>query len=113
MNVYAHVSDAFDDRAARLGELFAVPAAIAVQNAQVLAHAKRLAIQLQTALTHRAVIDQAKGILISRVGCGPAEAFDRLRDLSQAENQKLHTVAQRVVDEAMHRARARHAQPPR
>lgn len=111
MNVYAHAADAFDDRAARLGELFAVPAAIAVQNAQVLANAKQLAHQLQTALTHRAVIDQAKGILISRIGCGPDEAFDRLRRMSQAENQKLHTLAQRVVDEAMHRARARHTRP--
>jgi putative methionine-R-sulfoxide reductase with GAF domain len=111
MNVYAHAPDAFDDHAALIGELFAVPAGIAVQNAQVLAQAKRLASQLQTALTNRAVIDQAKGILISRIGCGAEEAFDRLRQLSQTDNQKLHTVAQSVVDEAMHRARARHIQP--
>lgn len=111
MNVYAHAPDAFNDHAAVLGELFAVPAAIAVQNAQVLAQAKRLASQLQNALTNRATIDQAKGILISRIGCGPEEAFDRLRQLSQTENQKLHTVAQSVVDEAMHRARARHIRP--
>src|SRR5664279_521780 len=32
MNVYAHDKDAFDERAERIGELFAVPAAIAVQN---------------------------------------------------------------------------------
>jgi GAF domain-containing protein len=111
MNVYAHAPDAFDDHAALIGELFAVPAAIAVQNAQVLAQAKRLAAQLQTALTNRAVIDQAKGILISRIGCSSEEAFDRLRQLSQSDNQKLHTVAQRVVDEAMHRAQARHIRP--
>jgi hypothetical protein len=111
MNVYAHAPDAFDDRASRLGELFSVPAAIAVQNAQVLAHAKQLARQLETALTHRAVIDQAKGILISRIGCGPDEAFERLRQMSQSENQKLHTLAQRVVDEAMRRARAQHTRP--
>ena len=111
MNVYAHAPDAFDDHAAELGELFAVPAAIAVQNAQVLAQAKRLATQLKTALTNRAVIDQAIGILISRIGCGADEAFDRLRQISQSENQKLHTVAQSVVDEAMNRARARHTRP--
>ena len=111
MNVYAHAPDAFDDHAAVLGELFAVPAAIAVQNAQVLAQAKRLATQLKTALTNRAVIDQAIGILISRIGCGAEEAFDRLRQISQSENQKLHTVSQSVVDEAMNRARARHTRP--
>ena len=111
MNIYAYAPDAFNDHAALIGELFAVPAAIAVQNAQVLAQTKRLAAQLQTALTNRAVIDQAIGILMSRIGCKPEEAFDRLRQMSQASNQKLHTVAQGIVDEAVHRARARHSNP--
>jgi GAF domain-containing protein len=109
MNVYAHSRDAFDDHAARIGELFAVPAAIAVQNAQVLAQTRRLASQLQAALTHRATIDQAMGILMSRIGCGPDEAFDRLRRMSQHENRKLHDVAQMLLEEAVRRARARHA----
>lgn len=111
MNIYAHVEDAFDERAAAIGELFAVPAAIAVQNAQVLAQTKRLAVELQDALTNRATIDRAIGILMSRVGCGPDEAFDRLRQMSQNRNVKLHAIALNVVDEAVRRARARHAQP--
>jgi GAF domain-containing protein len=108
MNVYAHPKDAFDERAARIGELFAVPAAIAVQNAQVLARAKRLASQLQAALDTRAVIDQALGIVMSRAGCGPDEAFDRLRALSQNEHRKVSAVARSIVDDAVRRARARH-----
>ncbi|MDP9116966.1 MAG: GAF and ANTAR domain-containing protein [Actinomycetota bacterium] len=108
MNVYAHERDAFTDHAALIGELFAVPAAIAVQNAQVLAQAKRLAAQLQSALTNRATIDHAIGLVMGRVGCGPEEAFDRLRRISQSENRKLHAVAENVVDEAVRRARARH-----
>ena len=36
MNVYAHSKEAFNERSEHLGRLFAVPAAIAVQNAQVL-----------------------------------------------------------------------------
>lgn len=111
MNVYAHERDAFDEHAALIGELFAVPAAIAVQNAQVLAQAKRLATQLQAALINRATIDQALGILMSRVGCGAEEAFERLRHISQSENQKLHSVAQGILDEAVRRARARHTGP--
>ena len=111
MNVYAHERNAFDEHAALLGELFAFPAAIAVQNAQVLAQAKRLATQLQAALTNRAVIDQARGILMSRVGCSSDEAFDRLRQISRTESQRLHTVAQNVVDEATRRARARQGRP--
>jgi GAF domain-containing protein len=108
MNVYAHERHAFDDRAAALGELFALPAAIAVQNAQVLAQARRLAAQLQQALTHRAIIDQALGILMSRAGCPAEEAFDRLRRMSQTENVKVHDIAERIVAEAIRRARARH-----
>jgi GAF domain-containing protein len=108
MNIYAHERDAFDEHAALIGGLFAVPAAIAVQNAQVLAQTKRLATQLQNALTNRATIDHAIGILMSRVGCGPDEAFDRLRQMSQTEDQKLHLIALRVVGEAVRRARARH-----
>lgn len=111
MNIYAHRPDAFDEHAAFIGELFAVPAAIAVQNAQVLAQARRLSAQLQAALTTRSTIDQAMGIVMSRVGCDPDEAFDRLRQISQKENQKLHTVAQRMCDEAIRRARARHTEP--
>ena len=111
MNVYAHQKDAFDDAAAVLGELFAVPAAIAVKNAQVLAQARRLTAQLQAALTSRSTIDQAMGILMSRVGCGPDEAFARLRHISQGENRKLHAVAQGLLDEAVRRAQARHIRP--
>src|SRR5215212_11097868 len=49
MNVYAHAKNAFDDRSVELGEIFAVPAAIAVQNAQVLARTQRLVTQLRSA----------------------------------------------------------------
>jgi GAF domain-containing protein len=108
MNVYARAPNAFDDHAAVIGELFAVPAAIAVQNALVLAQAKRLTRQLQDAMTSRAVIDQALGIMMSRAGGTASEAFDRLRLRSQADNLKLRDVAQRVVNEAVRRARARH-----
>lgn len=111
MNIYAYEHDAFDEHAAHVGELFAIPAAIAVQNAHVLAQTKRLAGQLQDALTNRATIDHAIGILMSRIGCGPDEAFDRLRHMSQSENLKLHVVAMRVVGEAVRRARARHTSP--
>jgi GAF domain-containing protein len=107
MNVYAHQRKTFDERAALIGELFAAPAAIAVHNAQVLAQTRRLATQLQAALTSRAIIDQAMGIVMSRSGCTPVQAFERLRHISQNENQKLHAVAQGILDEAIRRARAR------
>jgi len=110
MNVYAHAKDAFDGRAEHLGQLYAVPAAIAVQNAQVLAQTQRLAGRLQSVLTNRAVIDQAIGILMSRSGESQDEAFSRLRLLSQREHVKVAVVAEGIVREAVRRARARHAE---
>lgn len=108
INVYAREKDVFDEHAARLGELFAGPAAVAVHNAQVLTSALRLATQLQTALSTRPVIDQAVGLLRGRTGSTSDEAFAKLRQMSQTEHVKLAEVAQRLVDEAVRRARARH-----
>jgi GAF domain-containing protein len=107
MNIYAHGKSAFDDRAAKLGQIFAGPAAIAVQNAHVLAQTRRLANQLQSALEVRGVIDRAVGILMSRSGSTEHEALERLRSLSQHEHRKLAEVARQIVDEAVARARAR------
>lgn len=111
MNVYAHEPDAFDAHAITLGELFAIPAAITVHNAQALAQAERLVAQLQAALTSHSTIDRALGIVMSRTGCSEAEAFDKLRIMSQAENRKLSVVAQRMIDDAVRRARARRVGP--
>ena len=107
MNVYAHEKHVFDDHAVELGELFAAPAAVAVHNAQVLAQALVLTVQLQKALSSRPVIDQAIGLLRGRTGGSADEAFARLREISQRENVKLTAVAARIVDEAVRRARAR------
>ena len=109
MNVYAHAKNAFDERSADLGEIFAVPAAIAVQNAQVLAQTRRLADRLQSALEERGVIDRAVGIMMSRSGVSEDEALARLRTVSQHEHHKLVGVARQIVDEAVRRARARDA----
>jgi GAF domain-containing protein len=110
MNVYAHGKNVFDDRAAELGQVFAVPAAIAVQNAHVLAQTRRLANRLQSALELRGVVDRAIGILMSRSGGTEHQALERLRALSQREHRKLTEVAREIVDEAVARAQARNRQ---
>jgi len=107
MNVYAHAKNAFDERSEELGALFAAPAAISVQNAQILAQTQRLAANMQAALTSRAVIDQAIGIMMSRTGVSAQEAFGKLRKLSQQEHLKVAAVANGIVLEAVRRARAR------
>lgn len=111
INVYARGKDVFDEHAVQLGEQFAIPAAVAVHNAQILDQALTVVKQLQTALTSRPVIDQAIGLLRGRNGGTADEAFARLRAISQSEHAKLSEVAQRLVDEAVRRARARHREP--
>jgi GAF domain-containing protein len=108
MNVYAHAKDAFGADAVRIGELFARPAAVSVHNAQVLAQSQRLAAQLEEALTSRAVIDQALGVIRSRTGANPEEAFSRLREMSQSRHVKVAEVSRILMEEAVGRARARH-----
>jgi GAF domain-containing protein len=111
INAYSRTMDAFDPHATRLAELFAGPAAIAVHNAQLLEEAQTRAEQLQNALVSRTIIDQAIGILRSRSGGTAEESFARLREISQGENTKLAVVAERIVEQAVRRARARHAAP--
>ena len=107
MNIYAHRRDVFTERAAEIGELFAVPAAVAVQNAQVLSQARRLATQLQATLSNRAVIDRAVGIIMSRSGGTAEQALAMLRKSSQKDDKEISAVAQRIVDEAVRLAEAR------
>lgn len=111
LNVYAHAKNAFGPESVRIGELFAVPAAVSVSNALILSQSQRLSEQLQQALTNRPVIDQALGILMSRTGVGPQEAFDRLRVMSQSQHVKVAEISRRLVDEAVRRARL-HRPPP-
>ncbi len=108
LNVYARPKDTFDAHAIALGQAFAGPAAVSVSNAQMLAQAERLIVQLQEALTSRAEIDQALGVLMSRSGLSAGEAFDRLRSMSQARSKKLSEVARELLGEAVRGARARH-----
>src|SRR5205814_3809242 len=53
---------------------------------------------LQGAFGRRALIEQAKGILMARHAINADTAFERLRDHSQHNGHKLVDVAQAIVD---------------
>ena len=55
--------------------------------------------RLQAKMSTMPVIEQAKGIVMARRRCGPEEAFDLLRQMSQRTNIKLHLLAARMVDQ--------------
>ena len=98
LNIYALQSGVFDDSAVRTAELFAEQAAIVLANAEAFTRAQATASRLGEALTSRAVIDMAKGIIMCRENCTPREAFDHLRRLSQSRHRKVREIAQELVD---------------
>lgn len=60
--------------------------------------AERTALQLREAAQSRALVDQAKGILMHALGCSAEAAFDRMREISQQHNLKVTEVARRVIE---------------
>jgi GAF domain-containing protein len=99
LNVYGADDTPFDDAKQELATAFASYAAVAVANAGVYASTATLAANLQRALDSRAVIDQAKGILMGRHGMSAEQAFDLLSKESQLANRKLRDIAEDLVDE--------------
>ena len=69
--------------------------------------ARTLADQLQEALRSRALIDQAKGIIMAGRGGDANAAFEVLVALSQQRHVKLREVAQEIVEAAARRRSSR------
>jgi GAF domain-containing protein len=100
LNLYATKVDAFDEDAVVLAQTFSGYAAVALANAHVFDATATLAQQMQAAMENRAVIEQAKGIIMAERRCGPDEAFMILSRLSQDSNRKLREVATVLVAQA-------------
>jgi GAF domain-containing protein len=99
MNLYARVTDAFADDDESVGEDLAGAAASTLANVTAYRTAFELGQNLTEAMKSRAVIEQAKGMLMARTpGMTPDQAFELLRTASQRENVKLREIAQRIVE---------------
>jgi GAF domain-containing protein len=99
LNLYCTDEAPFDDTTRELATAFASYAAVALANADLYASTANLAANLQRALDSRAVIDQAKGILMRDHRISPDAAFDLLVELSNTGNRKLRDIAQDIVDD--------------
>ena len=97
LNLYSRSVDAFSSEAVSIAEIIAAHTGLATQVASSFFGQRDLAEQLRTAMGSRAVIEQAKGLVMGARGCSAEEAFDLLRDASQKRNVKLRAVAQEVV----------------
>jgi len=102
LNIYAAESNAFDDDAITIAQTFAGFAAVGLANAHLYATQATLAGQMQKAMESRAVIEQAKGIIMGERHCTPVEAFAILTKLSQDTNRKVRDVAAALVANAHH-----------
>jgi GAF domain-containing protein len=101
LNLYAYAPGAFDGIELTLVRMAASRAADAIASVVLLVGARALAEQLETALASRAVIEQAKGIIMGRQGVDEGTAFDLLRQQSQHTNTKLREVAAALVATAV------------
>jgi GAF domain-containing protein len=106
LNVYALQAWVFDESTVETASLFAEQASIVLANAEAFTRAQATAVSLEQALTSRSVIDMAKGIVMAREACGPAEAFDVLRQLSQTRHRKLREIAHDLIEQVQRDADA-------
>lgn len=98
LNIYSRTPAPFSAEDFSIAELYAGQAGVALANLETHETAVELAAQLRRALDSRAVIEQAKGILMASRGLNPQQAFETLVAASQRENRKLRDIATDVVD---------------
>jgi GAF domain-containing protein len=91
LNLFAFKPNAFDAEDETTGVVLAAHAAAAIL-------ASRHGEQLESALSTRDRIGQAKGVIMERFGVDDLQAFEMLRRLSQDSNTRLIDVAQRVIE---------------
>ena len=90
LNIFGTQPEAFGPEDEGVGQVLAAHAAAAIL-------ASRQGEQLQSALSSRDLIGQAKGIIMERYNVDAVRAFELLRELSQTENVKLVEIAEKVI----------------
>jgi GAF domain-containing protein len=96
LNLYSRTG--YEPEVWDVASLFADQLGIAAVNATLYVQGIALAEQLQKAMESRAVIEQAKGMLMRAERCDANAAFDLLVRASQSRNQKLRDVAASIVE---------------
>ena len=97
LNNYAAAPGSFGEVDVAVGQEVAAWVALAVGNADMVARTVEDLAGMQAAMASRAVIDQAKGILMERLKYTEDQAFTALTRASQNTNIKLRDVADELV----------------
>ena len=98
LNIYSSVPKAFaTPESLDAGLQVAEAIAVAVVNADAHAQLTEQARNMRVAMDSRAVIEQAKGVLMAQRHVDADQAFDILREASQRYNRKLRDIAGGIV----------------
>ena len=97
LNLYARTSQPLDEHTLALAARFAAYAVVPVSNMYLYVTVLERAGHLAAALDSRAVIDQAKGILMERFKLSADQAFSALAEVSMERNVKVRDIAERFV----------------
>jgi GAF domain-containing protein len=99
LNVYtdrSHKTDAIRDTI----ELLAATLGAVVYELELGDELDRLGEDMNRALSSRALIEQAKGVIMAQLRCSPEQAFAHLAELGSTRELKLRDVARMVVEQA-------------
>ena len=98
LNIFRSEDGSMSSEDLLAAQAFADMASITILNQRLTFEAQLLNQQLATALTSRAILEQAKGILVGRRGLNIDEAFTWMRHHARNNNVKLAVVAQEIID---------------
>ncbi|MEU0788991.1 GAF and ANTAR domain-containing protein [Amycolatopsis sp. NPDC005961] len=98
LNLFGYGGHGFAETDSRLLRLYTTIVSFGLRTTRRYHRARQRATELETAMTSRAVIEQAKGILMAVHGIPADEAMKRLIAESQHSNVKLRDVATRFVE---------------
>jgi GAF domain-containing protein len=106
LNIYSTRPEAFaTPESLDAGLQVAEGIAVAVVNAEAHAQVRDQARNMRVAMDSRAVIEQAKGVLMAQRHVDADQAFDILREASQRYNRKLRDIAHGIVESTQDRPR--------
>jgi transcriptional regulator with GAF, ATPase, and Fis domain len=81
-----------------IGQAMAHVATVGLLQERAIAARELVATQLQTALTSRVLLEQAKGVLAERTGLSMDQTFQLMRAYARGNNRRLTDVAAQVID---------------
>jgi GAF domain-containing protein len=98
LNLFRTTPGRLSETDLRIGQAMADVATVGLIQERAITASELLATQLQTALTSRVQLEQAKGVLAQRTGLPMDRAFQLMRDYARSRGRRLSDVAARIID---------------